>query len=124
MQVSGSFLHLDKSIEQASAPYVHRALVQRAGSADHSPDPGAVFPPVNGGLHCRSIGSHFSPALPSVFPPVSGGLHCGNHSSVCSTGISREVFPPVKGGLHLSAARDNVSAQVRRPGFSEPCSRR
>ena len=56
MQVSGHFLHLDKSIEQASAPYYSGLLAQRPLCAGQTARiSGAVLPPVTGGLHCGTI---------------------------------------------------------------------
>jgi hypothetical protein len=105
MQVSGRFLHLDKSIDQASAPCVYRALARRSASSGQTartPEPcsrrslaGSIAAGSHRKRRRRTPGvpaGHWRAPLrpvrtvsggeePRVFPPVTGGLHCGSLST-------------------------------------------
>jgi hypothetical protein len=102
MQVSRRLLHLDKSIEQASTPCVHRALAQRPVSTGHRARIfGAVFPPVNGGPHCSASARRLGSCCPKVFPPVNGGPPLQRRVLQVRPGPPRPVFPSGQGRAPL-----------------------
>jgi len=103
MQVSGYFLHLDKSRED------HRAMLHRL-FARANIYPGqtarisrAALPPITGGLHCGFVSGCLFRSDPRALPPRTGGLHCGGEEDVPTTSTARRSRQEPAGSIAAAA---------------------
>ena len=129
------------------APAVRRQAPFSSSKPRVNHSPQFVLPPFSGGLHCGDAfaaqyiryATH-APAVrrraplrpgravprhpgPDRAPPLDGGLYCGSPGLLTGAVFSASI-ELAQHCAYIGRSRNDLSAQVRQPESSEPCSRR